>query len=302
MTQFRENYNHYDPIILAKLQHVELEMLQELDRVCRKYEIEYFATFGTAIGAVRHQGFIPWDDDVDVGMTRDNFEKLRRVPREEWRENIELVSPDDDYIPSYHRSVWPKLYKSHTIYEQRGFNKMFRLRDPNCKTPIWLDIFVFDAVDDPQTVKNQARKLFALGRRYFYSRGRAIIPSRPPVSCVLRCLLKKTIYRIARIVPLDRWIYRYFRRVVAKTPGEYLTVYATLVLNTSIVSCEKRENMFPCERVPCETFTIPLAKNCRDSLARIYGDYNVEPPEEERYNHPPTELDFGDGQGNVVAN
>ena len=176
MTQLKDNYNHYDPEILAKLQHVELEMLHELDRVCRKYEIEYFATFGTALGAVRHQGFIPWDDDIDVGMTRDNFEKLLRVPREEWKDNISLVSPDDNCIPPYHRHVWPKLYKKDTVYEQSGFNKKYRRINPECKTPIWLDIFVFDAIDNPETVKRQARRLFHLERLYFYSRCCTIMP------------------------------------------------------------------------------------------------------------------------------
>ena len=106
----------------------------------------------------------------------------------------------------------------------------------------------------------------------------------------------------ARIIPnLDRLIYRRLRKIIAKTPGEYLTVYATLALNHTFALCDKRENMFPCVRTPFESITIPLAKNCRDALMRLYGDYNVEPPEEERYNHPPLELDFGDGQGNVIT-
>lgn len=275
MTQIRENYNHYDPKILAKLQHVELEMLQELDRVCWKHDIEYFATFGTALDAVRHQGFIPWDDDVDVGMTRDNSEKLRRVPRGKWDKNIELVSPDDNHNPIYHRMLWPILYKSHTRYEHCGFNKMFRSSDSNCKAPIGLEIFVFDSVNDPLTVKKQARKLFALGRQYFYSRCRAIIPSSPTFSCVLRRLIKKATYWIARFIPLDLWIYRYFRRVVDKTPGDFTTLYATHGLNHTFALCDKCENMFPCKRVPVDSFTIPLAKNYHYSLTRLCGNYSV---------------------------
>lgn len=58
---------------LREVQMIELEMLLELDRICRKYDIQYFLLAGTVLGAVRHKGFIPWDDDIDVGIIRSTF-------------------------------------------------------------------------------------------------------------------------------------------------------------------------------------------------------------------------------------
>lgn len=61
----------------------QMEVLTELDRICKKEGIRYFAESGTLLGAVRHKGFIPWDDDIDIAMTRDAYHKLfQAAPRE----------------------------------------------------------------------------------------------------------------------------------------------------------------------------------------------------------------------------
>ena len=65
-----------DPHVLEKLQKTELEIMIALDKFCNEHEIDYSLGSGTAIGAFRHKGFIPWDDDVDIAMTRRNFVKF----------------------------------------------------------------------------------------------------------------------------------------------------------------------------------------------------------------------------------
>lgn len=75
-----------DDIGLKYLQNKELQILKELKRICEKHNIEYFLIFGTLLGAVRHKGFIPWDDDIDVGMTYDDLVKFRNVCKTELKE------------------------------------------------------------------------------------------------------------------------------------------------------------------------------------------------------------------------
>ena len=67
---------------LKKIQSLELEALRTIITVCEKCNIEYFLVGGSVLGAIRHDGFIPWDDDIDVGMTRDNYRKFLKERRD----------------------------------------------------------------------------------------------------------------------------------------------------------------------------------------------------------------------------
>ena len=91
----------YSPEVLKQLQNVEVDMLEIFVRICEKYDIKYFAIYGTAIGCIRHQGFIPWDDDIDVGMLWEDYKKLRAVPKEEWGDSVILCDPSDDNEDHY---------------------------------------------------------------------------------------------------------------------------------------------------------------------------------------------------------
>ena len=68
---------------LKSVQKIELDILIELDKICRKNNLCYFLDSGTALGAVRHKGFIPWDDDIDVGMPRPDYNRFMRIAKDE---------------------------------------------------------------------------------------------------------------------------------------------------------------------------------------------------------------------------
>ena len=85
---------------MKKVWSVEMDMLKELIRVCKKYDLNYYADSGTLIGAVRHNGFIPWDDDIDVAMFREDYEKLLSVAKEEFKYPyfLQTVYSEKDYL------------------------------------------------------------------------------------------------------------------------------------------------------------------------------------------------------------
>ena len=69
-------YREYDTEILNRIKNVEKQILCKYIEICEKYHLRYFVAFGTLLGTVRHKGFIPWDDDIDVGMPREDYEKF----------------------------------------------------------------------------------------------------------------------------------------------------------------------------------------------------------------------------------
>ena len=81
---------------MKKLWAVELDLLAEFDRVCRKHGLTYFVDSGTLLGAVRHKGFIPWDDDIDVAMFREDYRKLPRIAAQEFQHPYFFQTPFTD--------------------------------------------------------------------------------------------------------------------------------------------------------------------------------------------------------------
>lgn len=130
---------------MKKVWYTEINLLQELDRVCRKYGLRYFADYGALLGAVRHKGFIPWDDDIDVTMLRGDYEKLKEVASDEFKEPYFY---QDSYTDSM---IWAfsKLRDSRTTALE------FPDFDSDFNQGIFIDIFPLDDVIDEHEVNKR---------------------------------------------------------------------------------------------------------------------------------------------------
>ena len=120
---------------LRRQQLVMLEMVKELDRICRKYGIPYFLYGGTLLGAFRHNGFIPWDDDLDVAMMREDYKRLLRVLPDELPPHMALQNNDTD--KNYFLFI-AKLRDKRSFLDEGGFDRAFKERG------IFIDIFPLD--------------------------------------------------------------------------------------------------------------------------------------------------------------
>jgi len=129
---------------------VELDLLAEFQRVCDKYNIRYFASGGTLLGAVRHKGFIPWDDDLDIEMFREDYNRLCEVGPKEFKKPYVF---QNEYTESGSLRGFSKLRNSQTtaIYEHEKY-KCFGSYDKG----IFIDIFPLDCIlDNPAEQKKK---------------------------------------------------------------------------------------------------------------------------------------------------
>ena len=129
---------------------VELDLLQELMRVCRKHDIKFFGISGTLIGAARHKGFIPWDDDIDVVMLRSEYDKFAKIAQDEFRHPYFFQTDFND--PESVRGH-PKIRNSETT----AIDKSEMIGDKaryNFNQGAWLDIFILDNI--PDDIKERA--------------------------------------------------------------------------------------------------------------------------------------------------
>lgn len=133
--ELKEKYNP-EGSILRKQQMRMLQILLELDRICKKYNIPYFLYGGTLLGAIRHQGFIPWDDDLDVALYRKDYDKLMKILPNELSEKFALQTNDTDKNYFY---FFAKIRDKKSYLEEFcGYDRFFKEKG------IFIDIFPFE--------------------------------------------------------------------------------------------------------------------------------------------------------------
>ena len=151
-----ENYD------LSKVHEANLKIMEAVDEICRRHHLTYMLEGGTLIGAVRHKGFIPWDDDMDIDFRREQFEEFVKY-KDELPDTMELVMPNEfqggrvfyDYVPRI-------IYRNSRRRDPSDAMEQFYEGKLN---HLWVDIFIIDYVPDSAfgTKMMQLRQLIAFG-------------------------------------------------------------------------------------------------------------------------------------------
>ncbi|WP_268223506.1 LicD family protein [Sinomicrobium oceani] len=165
------NYNVLFPDIrgevkgeIAQAHIVLLRMIKIFNFICQKHDIKYWLDYGTLLGAVRHNGFIPWDGDIDIGILRKDFEKFKQIVTEELPEDIffQTVETDPYYNPFFIEAKLRDKYSSYTS---------FAAKNPLCKwhNGLQIDFFIYD-VDTSNSKKllNIFERKINQGNIYLY--------------------------------------------------------------------------------------------------------------------------------------
>lgn len=266
--------------LLRKVQLTQTEMLKELHRVCTENNIRYHLYCGTFLGAVRHKGFIPWDDDLDVGMLREDYEKFRRIAPEKLGKGY--VFQDWHTDPEYPHS-FGKLRLQGTVYREVKTRAL-------AEDGFYVDVFPLDnAWADSEKQKALFRKLMHLYRIKLMKGGNR--PWMEDDRIVWKKRLGYLAYQAAALFTTQEKLIAEFEALVAGVPDQGV-IYdqgslATEVLFEKKLFEETADYAF-------EDGIFPGPKDYDRVLTILYGDYMQLPPEEERENrHQVQQIDFG---------
>ncbi|MDD6795789.1 MAG: LicD family protein [Clostridiaceae bacterium] len=284
-------YKEYDEKTLKKVQETELEILRDFVELCDKHNIEYFGIAGTGIGALRHQGFIPWDDDIDVALTRKNFDKFIEKAKIELSDKYTIMNAEE--FENY-PLMTTRLMKKGTHFRE------YALKDVKCDLGIFLDIYAFDNIsDDEKEFKKQARAA------WFWSK-LMILRSVPFPVLAFKGVKAKIIHTITAIVHYLMVACRISKKFLYKKCYNSITRYndretkrvAYLCDTSPYTNTINNKDLYPLKKLPYEDMQLSFPNDMHEMLVSQYGDYMQLPPEEKRKNHYPYELDFGDGECN----
>lgn len=255
-----------------KMQLLQLDMVLELDRVCRKHDIKYVLTCGSLLGAVRHKGYIPWDDDADIGMLREEYEKFRKVAHE--LDPTICYFQDHENDPDY---LWEygKLRRIGTSYIRAGQEHL------KGKTGVFIDIFPMD--DIPKKVIGQVIQDFYC---FFL---RKVLWARVGKKTEKGFL--KIWYVILSQIPVN-WVYRRVNSMTARSkninPNRVRILLFTSFgkLNYKHPLSERygmpKKWFLDREEYTFEGHQLYGSRDYDGFLKYMYGDYMKLPPEEER--------------------
>ena len=247
-------------VSLEKHKEALLTLLREFDRVCRQLNIPYTLFAGSMLGAVRHKGFIPWDDDLDVLMMREDYDRFLR-------EADRVLDQEKFFLQKEFSDHWPMFFSKLRINNTTCL-ETYHPKDPLTHQGVYIDLFPCD---------NAMRR--AWGRRLqFYASKVVIAKSLTQRGYETYSFKKKMFMTLCRLLPM-----RPFLRLVKGGAPDGRLVHTFL---GGASSYSKNVHPRACfdEKVmlPFEDGAFPVASRHHEILTTLYGDYMRIPPPEER--------------------
>ncbi|MCY7063131.1 LicD family protein [Streptococcus oralis] len=264
-----EGIRYQEVTDVSEIQQMELGIMEYIHEVCQKIGVKYFLAYGSLIGAVRHQGFIPWDDDMDICMLREDYEKLQ---------DYLIANPDERYeVMSYKNNlnyVYPfmKVQDNHTYLLEEDVRI-----DSNMG--IYVDIFPVDGYEDDVEFKNKMTKLIKKRQLSCYT-----FKGITNTKSVLNSLLRYVSVIIFYFTNTNKYVAQIEELAKSRKVSDYEQV-DYLIYKDMNKPVWRREWLEQATTGTFEgkEFTIP--KNYHEILTSDYGDYMQLPPVEQRVSH-----------------
>jgi len=256
----------------AESRNVLCGMLEEFDRFCKENGLVYYLAQGTLIGAVRHRGFIPWDDDIDLYMLRKDFDQLLKFRR--ISPNIEIVKPAQNTGGIYHPFAYINLFDNRTVMISNTLRY-------NTGKGQFIDIFPLDNIPDNELLgKIQNRELVLLQR------------IRRKLVYKQTFLPKKGIKRAVQLINLQIGkrsdgilCTRLIDRIAQKYRNRNSSRVGAIAFNHGKDYIFKRDWFENTTKMEFEGRRYPVPRHYDEILSQTYGNYMEYPPKEEQVGH-----------------
>ena len=257
-------------LTLEEIQFEEKEMLRELINFFKKNKMEYYVFFGTLLGAVRHKGFIPWDDDIDLVMTRPEFNKF-----------VEYLKKNDNKISNNLIVEGYELGNNNDFPILKVYNTNIKVGDTSEKVDkyLWIDIFPVDGV--PKNNKRFTKRCQFLFKILLLKREQKNNVTLMAANRFKR-IIKEIIMFILRIWPYDSYMKFYYKYCTKYDydNSEYVT---SNIMSESMTIYEKKK-FIGCD-LDFDDLKVKGFKYYDEFLTLEYGDYMQLPPEDKRRCH-----------------
>ena len=237
-----------------------LDILIEIDRICIKHNIRYYLAYGTVIGAIRHKGFIPWDDDADIHMFKEDYKKFKEICKTELGEKYFLQDEETD---KGYKMFLPKVRMNNTAFVQDC------TKNWDMHQGIYVDIFLLDECPKNKKLQNMNINI----RRYTECTKRGIYNkenTKNPIKNLIRPLVEKQVF-------LNIWektLYNHCKKdeSFCTDINDFGNIFPRDVIETP-------------RRVEFEGHMLNAPQKAEEYLTYYYGDYMTLPPEDKRVSH-----------------
>ena len=264
-----------------------LSILKEFISICKDNNLTYYALGGTLLGAVRHKGFIPWDDDIDIGMPREDYEKFKKIASNALPENYKFLSEDTS-----------NYKKAFSVIRDDSTKIIMNYSNEEQEESLWIDIFPLDGMPT-----NPLKKKYH-SYRYLYTRMMVQLSqfnSLVNQKKENRPWLEKVIIRIANVIKIEKvvsfsWAQKKYLQTIKKYSfnesfaGNYTGAYKLREIVPSDYFGQPVLLQF-------EDLKLSCPHKFREYLTAIYGaDYMQLPPEDKRNQHHYKIISLGDNE------
>lgn len=281
----------YDDDTLRTMQLLELDILRAVDRVCREHGIEYFLDSGSALGAARHGGFIPWDDDIDIGMLRTDYDRFLAVAPQALGETYEVSEPlSNDRHSAMFAKVWLKGTKFYTV----------ETLDAGIRQGVGIDVLPYDELSADQDVAAKQRKSCRLLQMmlYLYHSRNVVVPHKGVAGALERSACAVAHALMHAFSSHASLVGRFQKAALAGAarPGDEV-----MCMSYVAVGSFPKAALVPVSRCTFEGEQFPVPADLERYLETMFGDWRELPPVEQRRQHAPIELDLGTGRQHAAS-